>query len=375
MTTIDLSDIIQYDVSCRTFNVKLNKDLLKNVDIAKLVLKQNFMFMAYMPDNIKDSEELVLETMKTNTTVYRFASERVKGLKSITDELFKGTYIPSYIPESILTDLDYMWEKIKQNPKIIKCLKRLWCDRDFMLAVVQLDGSALQYASCKLRDDKEVVLAAINTSDVMEYVSLKLRNNMEVIKCAISHDPTSYVYASDELKEDYNLAKFAIGHSYNNMFHVADELRDNEELAKFAISINGSAIRYVTPRLRDNKTLVMAAIKNSKYSNYHNLNELSYDIDVAFGYLEIDQRVINEIPSTLKHSEEFRSKLMKYPLTYCYNSYKNMLGEKFNSLFDVKLKTDENGVHYKICDEGIKPEPDSILYFDNYNSCRIYTKN
>ena len=71
-----------------------------------------------------------------------------------------------------------------------------------------MDGQVLYYASERLRDDKEVVLSAIeNKPTILKYVSFRLRDDEDVAKYAIEHasDKTKkevYSYLSERLQNN-----------------------------------------------------------------------------------------------------------------------------------------------------------------------------
>ena len=57
------------------------------------------------------------------------------------------------------------------------------------MASVKEYGQTLYYASKKLRDDKEVVKAAVeNKGLIVKYASLRLRNDKEIAEIAIKQD-------------------------------------------------------------------------------------------------------------------------------------------------------------------------------------------
>ena len=59
------------------------------------------------------------------------------------------------------------------------------------------------YASEKLRDDKEVVKAAVeNKGLIVKYASLRLRSDKEIAEIAINQDKRAYQFLSKELKDE-----------------------------------------------------------------------------------------------------------------------------------------------------------------------------
>jgi hypothetical protein len=77
-------------------------------------------------------------------------------------------------------------------------------DRDVVLAAVRHDGYALQFASDELKDDKEIVLTAIETyeGDVLEYASERLKDDRETVLAAVRRCENSIGFASERLRHD-----------------------------------------------------------------------------------------------------------------------------------------------------------------------------
>ena len=83
------------------------------------------------------------------------------------------------------------------------------------MQAVKNDGQILYYASHRLRDDRDVVLAAVTQKPLIyKYASLRLRGDKEIASIAIQNTkpkqrPTIIDFLADELKEDKEfLAQF-----------------------------------------------------------------------------------------------------------------------------------------------------------------------
>ena len=82
-----------------------------------------------------------------------------------------------------------------------------------MLAACKKDGQSLYYASSELRDDKEVVLAAVkNKPIILKYASLRLRDDKDVVTAALENEKKLVKdvvsYASDRLSNSDEIKKF-----------------------------------------------------------------------------------------------------------------------------------------------------------------------
>jgi len=85
-------------------------------------------------------------------------------------------------PEQLKWIKEKTYYNFKEAPK--ECLE----SKEFMLQAVTKNGSALQYASDKLKDDREVVLAAVtNDGSALEYASDELNGDPEIVLTALSH--------------------------------------------------------------------------------------------------------------------------------------------------------------------------------------------
>ena len=88
--------------------------------------------------------------------------------------------------------------------------ERLRDDKDVVLAAVKEDGHTLQFVSDRLRDDKDVVMAAVKQEGyILDYASSRLKDDEEVVLAAIKEYAYVLEIASDRLKNDYNFIKEA----------------------------------------------------------------------------------------------------------------------------------------------------------------------
>ena len=106
--------------------------------------------------------------------------------------------------------------------------KRLKADREIVFAAVESDGTALQFADEKLKADRAIVLAAVESSrgKALQYAGDKLRSDREIVLSAIAEDAWSLKYATHELRFDQEIVTTAFN-EFNN------SLPDSPEMQKF----------------------------------------------------------------------------------------------------------------------------------------------
>ena len=119
--------------------------------------------------------------------------------------------------------------------KLLHCTKDAKSNKQVVLRAVTQFGVAIQYASKKLRDDKEVVLAAMRSHG----------------RC-----PRAFDYSSDRLKGDKELLMLVASwgvevHGWMGKGGPAYHLRGDRELVALAIKNNGLSLKvsssYVRP--------------------------------------------------------------------------------------------------------------------------------
>ena len=84
----------------------------------------------------------------------------------------------------------------------MKSYYRIENDREVTLAAVTQDGSALQYASHYMKDEKEVVLAAVRQDgSALQYAGCNMRNNEEVVRAAVAENIWALTFADFRVVE------------------------------------------------------------------------------------------------------------------------------------------------------------------------------
>ena len=80
-------------------------------------------------------------------------------------------------------------------------------DKDVILAAVKQDRRALAYASDDLKNDRQVVLAAVEINvSAFEFASPQLKADKAMVQMVIEKDRRALQFASPQLQEDFELA-------------------------------------------------------------------------------------------------------------------------------------------------------------------------
>ena len=163
--------------------------------------------------------------------------------------------------------------QVQQNGKQLKDVHPFWRgDREIVLAAVhhRLGGYALQLASRQLRDDPDIVWAAVHQhGQLLKYASPRLRNDIDIVWEAVTKHPLALGYASAELRANRDFMLAVLEHHDKWAFnfgqaveYASSDLRDDQDYVLAAVKKNAHALQWASARLRDNYEIVLAAVQN-----------------------------------------------------------------------------------------------------------------
>ena len=163
------------------------------------------------------------------------------------------------------------------------------------LSAVNADPQSLRYVSKHLRNNREIVMAAVNGRisiplgiSILKYASDDLRNDPKVVLAAVKKDPFELRYASSELRND-------------------------RDLVSKAVRAHGSALWFASSELRNDRDLVLKAIQDLRIRGYFSEFDRWVYITFAIGKNIKNQR--DFIIDMLEIDELF--------LKYLYHEFKN----------------------------------------------------
>jgi hypothetical protein len=124
------------------------------------------------------------------------------------------------------------------------------------LAAVAANGRELQYASVRMRDNREVVLAAVSgAGEMLEYASPDLQDDSEVVLTAISQR-----FLTLEQLADPALAAAAAYASVHVLQYAGAAVQADPTLALAAVELDAGALKYFAPALWREREPVLEAV-------------------------------------------------------------------------------------------------------------------
>lgn len=111
------------------------------------------------------------------------------------------------------------------------------CDKNYILSIVNMNGSALKHVGPNFQDDSEVVM------------------------CAIRHTGDAAKYASNRLRGDPHFMMEAFQKDYHALKYASSEIRNNPQWMFQALDISSTAVNYFATELKNNRQFMIAAME------------------------------------------------------------------------------------------------------------------
>jgi len=148
-------------------------------------------------------------------------------------------------------------------------LDQMWKEKDFVLQMVKMQGSALQYAHTSLTADEEVVTAAIlNKGSALQYAANQFKANKDVALAAVTNEGGAaflHVAKTGVMWKDKDFVLSMVRMQGNALQYVDKhaEIWSDQEFVLRMVEMQGNALKFAADHLRADKKVVVAAIKES----------------------------------------------------------------------------------------------------------------
>ena len=154
-------------------------------------------------------------------------------------------------------------EVIKERPWLYEFLSdEVKADRDIAKEAFKIDGSMLEFAPDEFKNDKEMVLMAVDTGDAFLHASDELQHDLDVILLALEWDSFIIEEVDEEFYSNLDVMYKAIEMDAENFEYLVEELQEDKEVAKKCVTLNGNAYDYLCDELKEDRDIIQIAIKN-----------------------------------------------------------------------------------------------------------------
>ena len=154
-------------------------------------------------------------------------------------------------------------EVIEEKPWLYKFLSdEVKADREIAKATFKKDGSMLEFAPDEFKNDKEMVLTAVDTGDAFIHASDELQHDVDVILLALEWDPVIIEDIDEVFYENLDVMYKAIYMDAENFEYLVEELQTDKDVAKKCVSLNCDVYNYLCDELKEDREIIETSIQN-----------------------------------------------------------------------------------------------------------------
>jgi hypothetical protein len=268
--------------------------------------------LAYVSDEQKLDKELVkiavISSSKSNSSAFKFAATALQNDINYIEELLT-------IDGNIV---EYLCDDLKNNKKIA-CI------------AVSNKAGAIKHLNSEFKADPEIIKLAITnglmnetSTELLEHLPKKWRDSKDIVLRVLEANGYELNYASKRLKEDKDCIKTACKRSGSFILsycaeHTKSDLDFYYELLQFTQDSN--IIEYFSDSIKDEER---AFLEGAKYDGFHYIdgkgggmikfasNRLKNSKNFILNFIKIAPYVLNYISEDLAKDEQIKSIARKY---------------------------------------------------------------
>lgn len=193
--------------------------------------------------------------------------------------------VPSFLanaPEEICADRLVVLEAVSRcgsDFRFASCDLR--GDRAIALAAAKMDTFALSYATPTLLASRDFGFEAVQMEGMcLQYLSDHLRADAEVVTAAVRNRGLALIHAAEELFLDRDLANLAVDCGFTLRHNLSRRLGDHQAIVLAAVQLHEKEVRFASHRLRSDRWFAMELLKQSPWHLRNIATELTSDPDV-----------------------------------------------------------------------------------------------
>lgn len=190
--------------------------------------------------------------------------------KDMLKKIWRGTFRPRLGDiQAIRHNRSTAYNLAKQHPKSIRFLSEKYrADKAIVLAAVEKNGQALEYANTALYDDAEVILAASHRyPHAYAHASRRLQEDkvlaLNILKKRRKESERTIAFFQNTTHiDDIDLQKPFGGAEFFQFF--SEKLRNDKAFVLEVLKFDSRMLKYASPQLQADKHVVLLAVQGNR---------------------------------------------------------------------------------------------------------------
>lgn len=256
-----------------------------------------------------------LENTKATSTeiALRFMNEHERSDKAIVLAAVKQRGVSLYYAsDELKQDIEVVEAAILQDPLAWNFIAPdLKSNRSFILRMASKEATTLYFADIPLKDDQEIVEAAISLDPFsLAYAGDSSKGNRNIVTKAYKNRTSALQFAKRSLRGDKDfMLPLILENPYAFRFASLD-MRSDYNFVKKLMQSAGRALEYASPELRANREIVSLAIQNFRWAFEYASESLRDDKEFVLEILNYSGQSLRYVSDRLKNDNEVITKAL-----------------------------------------------------------------
>lgn len=284
--------------------------------------------LEYSCTSFSARQDIVRTAVLQNPQALMFASATLRMSKEFVSQLVKDTPEACFHADVLLKRDKDILDIFFTAYRILNCtfsLSHIWLDMlklgffdEYQFVLKHIQAAPVFFVknmAASFRSDKDMMLLAVSTrGETLEYADESLKNDREVVLAALQNNPCSIHFSFLLHDKDIALAAVAVKvkhiyfrHAYE---YLPNDLKDDKDVVEAAIDSN-SVFRQLPTRWRNDKSIVMRALSNGMGLDDFRSSTLFYDKEFLVEILPNHTHFIRFLPEELQHDRNFILKVIQ----------------------------------------------------------------
>ena len=237
-----------------------SKELRHDFDVVLTAVTRNGSVLAFVPEVLRNNKQIALSAVSSFGLSVSYTS-LCDNLEIVLAAIKQDKRALVHTSKKLLLDKTFALKVFPYKVHLTNFPKEIVEDDELMIKAINYGCVGLGATSSKIRDNKAVVLIAVkNDRGELQYASERLKADREVVLTAVKFYGASILYVP-LFHSDREVVITAFLHNCELSIGIPQYFSSDREILSIEVKKNGYIFKWASPELRNDRDLLYEAIK------------------------------------------------------------------------------------------------------------------
>lgn len=296
-----IEDLLSYDPFCKKVGAFLGDEINVIPKISRAFLTSYGSFASGL-----DPQILFKQVYRSKALAeYFLHNSRFNSRLSLNSALYflsNKLPLPHFCPESIKALANSIFQLLAQSDWTLDAHPDISAHEDalYILAAV----NHLLLADNNSKNPKVISICCEFNPDIILVADRRMRSNKEVMLACVKQKGVNLCWGTQEIKNDPDIVLAAITQDWTAISHAGPFPKDNEAIMRYAITKCGRTIQLASPALKKNRDLALLACHQTWHAYFFIDESLKSDLEIAKVCLLQHPWLIQHLPLSIRYLKQ-----------------------------------------------------------------------